>query len=267
VSDRVLIVNADDFGRSPGVNRGVARAHEEGIVTSATLMVRWPAAEEAAAYARRGTLGIGLHFDLGEWAYADGEWRALYEVLPQETTEAVATELRDQLERFERLVGRPPDHFDSHQHVHRDEPARTAVREAANGLGVPVRELTPGIRYSGGFFGQDGKGYPLPDAITVESLVRTIEEVPAGVTEIGCHPATEVDFESTYAEERVTETATLCDPRVRRAIRDRGIELRAFGELANGLRRWPAAHKGELDSQAGVDYDPTSDPPDGAPRS
>jgi chitin disaccharide deacetylase len=233
VSERVLIVNADDFGRSPGINRGVVRAHEEGIVTSATLMVRQPAAEDAAAYARRATLGVGLHFDLGEWEYAHGEWRSLYEVLPEETVETVATELRSQLELFERLVRRPPDHLDSHQHVHREEPMRTAVRDAADRLAVPVRELTPGIHYSGGFYGQDGKGRPLPEAISVDALLSTVEELPAGVTELGCHPAAEVDFESTYADERVLETATLCDARVRDAIRAGGIELRAFGDLSD----------------------------------
>ena len=49
---RRLIVNADDFGRTDGVNRGIITAHERGIVTAATLMVRWPAAVRAGAYAR-----------------------------------------------------------------------------------------------------------------------------------------------------------------------------------------------------------------------
>ena len=48
------IVNADDFGRSPGVNWGIIEAHGGGIVTSASLMVRWrPAAAKVAAYAMR----------------------------------------------------------------------------------------------------------------------------------------------------------------------------------------------------------------------
>ena len=54
---RYLIVNADDFGLSPGVNRGVVQAHERGIVTSASLMVRQPAAGAAAACARAHTSG------------------------------------------------------------------------------------------------------------------------------------------------------------------------------------------------------------------
>src|SRR5919106_4756433 len=101
LSERVLIVNADDFGRSPGVNRGVMRAHEEGIVTSATLMVNWPAAEEAAAYANPSTLSVGLHLDLGEWEYRDGEWHPRYEAPGAETEDGVAGEIARQLERFE----------------------------------------------------------------------------------------------------------------------------------------------------------------------
>ena len=64
---RTLIVNADDFGRSAEINAGIVQAHRDGIVTSASLMVRWPAAVGAAAYAReRPDLALGLHFDLGE---------------------------------------------------------------------------------------------------------------------------------------------------------------------------------------------------------
>ena len=48
----LLIVNADDFGCSRGVNRGIIEAHEHGIVTSASLMVNRPAASEAAEYGR-----------------------------------------------------------------------------------------------------------------------------------------------------------------------------------------------------------------------
>ncbi len=49
---RYLIVNADDFGLSFGVNQGIIEAFEHGIVTSTSLMVNWIGAAEAAAYAR-----------------------------------------------------------------------------------------------------------------------------------------------------------------------------------------------------------------------
>ena len=230
MSERVLIVNADDFGRSPGVNKGVIRAHEQGVVTSATLMVRWPAAAEAAAYARRTSLSVGLHLDLGEWEYRDGEWHERYLVVP-ETPDSVAAELNQQLEELERLIGGPPTHLDSHQHVHRDEPARTAVLQAGERLGVPVRWFTPGVAYSGAFYGQDSHGTPLPDAITVEALVEVIETLPSGVTELACHPAAEVDHDSAYGEERIRELEALCDPRVAAAIDRYGVDLRSFANL------------------------------------
>jgi chitin disaccharide deacetylase len=232
VSERVLIVNADDFGRAPGVNRGVIRAHEQGIVTSATLMVKWPAAEEAAAYARRSSLSVGLHLDLGEWAYRDGEWHSRYDGLEAGTPDGIADEIDRQLERFERLTQGPPTHLDSHQHVHRDEPVRSALARVGERLGVRVRDVTPGIAYSGKFFGQDGKGAPMPEAITVDALVGIIESLPPGITELGCHPADPTDHETTYDLERPREVASLCDPRVRSAIDRCGVELRSFADLA-----------------------------------
>ena len=67
-TQRFLIVNADDFGQSSGVNRGIIQAHCTGIVTSTSLMVRWPAATEASALSLKyPDLNIGLHLDLGEW--------------------------------------------------------------------------------------------------------------------------------------------------------------------------------------------------------
>jgi predicted glycoside hydrolase/deacetylase ChbG (UPF0249 family) len=194
-------------------------------------MVRWPAAEEAAAYARRSGLSVGLHLDLGEWVYRDGEWHERYQVVP-ETPEAVTAELQRQLERLERLIGRPPTHLDSHQHVHRKEPARTALLQAGERLGVPVRWFTPSIEYSGAFFGQDADGTRLPDLITVEALVRVIEKLPAGVTELACHPAAAHDHDSAYGEERIRELETLCDPRVRAAIDRSGVDLSSFADLA-----------------------------------
>ena len=53
---RRLIVNADDFGRSSSINQAVIRAHREGILTTASLMVNEPAADEAVALARANPL-------------------------------------------------------------------------------------------------------------------------------------------------------------------------------------------------------------------
>jgi predicted glycoside hydrolase/deacetylase ChbG (UPF0249 family) len=236
-ADRVLVVNADDFGRTPGVNRGIIEAHEHGIVTDATLMVRWPAAEDAGVYARqRPRLGIGLHLDLAEWEYVDGAWRPVYEVVDTDDEASVQAELDRQLGRFLRLVGRAPTHLDSHQHVHREDPVRSVLARAGHQLGVPVRDVTPGITYCGSFYGQDGRGWPVPEAITVDALVALIRDLPIGITELGCHPGDPVDLANVYRDERATELEALCHPRARRVIAEHGIRLVSFGELA-GLAR------------------------------
>src|SRR6059058_86350 len=103
-TQRHLIVNADDFGQSHGVNCGIIEAYEKGIVTSASLMVRRPAAEEAATYGREHPeLSIGLHLDLCEWIYRDETWSPLYEVVPIDDAFAIAEEVNRQLMTFRRL--------------------------------------------------------------------------------------------------------------------------------------------------------------------
>src|SRR5258706_7200835 len=161
---RYLIVNADDFGQSAGVNRGIIEAHERGIVTSASLMVRWPAAREAATYGRpHCSLSLGLHVDLGESLYRDGGWRRLYEVVPGEDVKAVKDEVGRQLAEFRRLTGGNPTHLDSHQHVHRRSALESIFLDLARSLHVPLRCYTAPVRYYGGFYGQDRKGTSLPE--------------------------------------------------------------------------------------------------------
>jgi chitin disaccharide deacetylase len=229
---RVLIVNADDFGQAAGVNKGLIRAFDHGIVTSASMLVRWPAAREAAKYAKaRPSLSVGLHLDLGEWFYDKDNWRARYEVVPTEDADAVSHEIHRQLDAFVRLVGRAPTHLDSHQHVHRTNPVKQLLADAGQRLGVPVRDVTPGVTYNGTFYGQDGRGSPIPEAITVDSLVGIIERLPAGVTELGCHPGEAVGLDTTYCAERARELDALCAPRVEATLRANGVQLRSFSDL------------------------------------
>jgi len=241
VSGRALIVNADDLGLSAGIDRGIAWAHEHGIVTSASLMVRGLHAPEAAAWAAgRPRLGLGLHVDLGEWRCEDGTWVAAYEVVPPDDADAVRAEVVAQVERFVALTARAPAHLDSHQHVHREEPARAALLEAGERLGVPVRHFAPGVRYEGGFYGQGRGGEPWPEGITVAALCALLRALPPGVTELGCHPGLGAAGGSPYARERAVEVATLCDPRVRATVEREGIELVGRGAGARGRGRAPA---------------------------
>jgi predicted glycoside hydrolase/deacetylase ChbG (UPF0249 family) len=242
---RRLIVNADDFGRSPPINRGTIQAHENGIVTSASLMVRWPAAADAAAYAmRRPGLSLGLHLDLAEWRFEGEGWARLYAVADVGDENAVTEEARTQLERFRELTGREPTHLDSHQHIHRNEPARTAIAALADELRLPLRDHHPAIRYAGEFYGQTTEGHPLPDAIRAEALVAIIEALPPGTTELGCHPGDGSEFPDPYDRERRLELSTLCDPRVRHAIEREGIDLVTFADAGERVRRDAASSTG-----------------------
>lgn len=229
---RSVIVNADDFGVSDGVNRGIIAAHEHGVVTSTSLMVRRDAAVAAARYAQgRPSLGLGLHLDLGEWVQvARHDWQPTYEVVSLEDEQAVRAEVERQLEQFRTLVGRDPTHIDSHQHVHKEEPARSAARALADRLSVPLRHFGH-VRYCGEFYGQDRDGSPLHDAITAEALVAVIERLPPGVTEVACHPGDDEGLASSYRAERMLELAALCDPRVRAAFDSAQVRLRSFADV------------------------------------
>lgn len=229
MATRHLIVNADDFGQTPGITDGIIRCHVHGIVTSASLMVRWPAAKAAADAAQRHpSLSVGLHLDFGEWIFRDGSWVSLYRVIDASDPTVASQEIDRQLAAFRTLMGRDPTHLDSHQHVHREEPVRSIVVDLGARLRIPVRHLDSRIRYSGQFYGQSGKGDPFPAGITVESALATIASLEEGTTELGCHPASLADVESMYREERIRECETLCDPRLRQAIQEAGIELCSF---------------------------------------
>lgn len=133
---RRLIVNADDFGRSPQINAAVIRAHRDGILTTASLMVNEPACPEAVALAREHPgLGVGLHLTLlcgrpalppaqipglvgadgcfGDQPVAVG-WRYFSRPRLRGQLEA---EIRTQFERFHG-TGLALDHVNGHLHLH-----------------------------------------------------------------------------------------------------------------------------------------------------
>jgi chitin disaccharide deacetylase len=234
---RRLIVNADDFGQSAGCNEGIIRCFERGVLTSASLMVRWRDAQAAAAYARiHPALSVGLHIDLGEWMYRAAEWVELYSVLPDEDPATIRAEVMRQLETFRTLMGSDPTHLDSHQHVHCSAPADRVVTELGAALGIPVRQRCDAVKYVGGFYGQGSSGEPLNDAISVEHLMSILRTLPAGTTELGCHPGSNRDTPGMYVVEREREVEVLCDPRVRATLQAEDIQLISFRDVTPGRK-------------------------------
>lgn len=221
---RVLIVTADDFGISRGVTRGIVEAHREGILTSTSLMVSRPAAVEAAALGHAcPALSVGLHLELDPGA-------------PD-----LPTQLDRQVDRFTELVGAPPTHVDSHHDVHRDPRVLPHVRAWADRFSVPVRGWSA-VRHLPKFYGQWG-GETHLEQISVAGLLRLLDaELGPGVTELTCHAGyVDAGLASSYTVEREAELRTLCDPRVRPALAERGIRLAGFRDLGALLAPSPVS--------------------------
>ena len=229
---RKLIVNADDLGYTPLTSAGILAARRDGIVTSASVMVRRPDAEAAVRQAgEEGFDDLGLHLDLGEWTYLGGRWRKLYGVVAMEDPAAVRDECERQLDRFRELVGRDPTHLDSHQHVHRDDPVRPVAREIAARLGIVLRDASRTVAYAGGFYGQYGDGRSAAECLSVEAILGILERATADVVELGCHPGLDPDLETMYCHERKREVEVLCTPGLRERIAAAGFTLATFAAL------------------------------------
>jgi predicted glycoside hydrolase/deacetylase ChbG (UPF0249 family) len=250
---RRLIVNADDFGRSAGVDRGIIRAHRDGIVTSTTFMANAPAAKAAAALARAtATLDVGVHLVLTyarplteaaripSLVRADGSFGRPSELLARDLDRDQAlVEYRAQFARARELLGRDPTHIDTHHWVH-DHPALSwAVCQLAVETRAAARAQTPrqrdeyrakGVRTADHFV----REFQHPGHIEVADLLGVIARLEDGVTELMCHPGEpdpELVATSAYARERPIELATLTDPRVRSALERDGVALTTFAHL------------------------------------
>jgi len=157
---RRLIVNADDFGRSPSINQAVLRAYREGILTSASLMVNEPYAEEAVALARANPgLGVGLHLTLvcGASALPREQIPRLVNARRQFSNHPVAAgwrcfasascraqlrlEIAAQFEKF-RVTGLPLDHVNGHLHFHLHPVVFGILMENAQRWGITALRLT-----------------------------------------------------------------------------------------------------------------------------
>jgi predicted glycoside hydrolase/deacetylase ChbG (UPF0249 family) len=226
---KYLIVNADDFGASHGINRGIIEAHRGGILTSTSLMVDLPGSEEAAVLSRAvPDLSVGLHVHLAR----QGEQ-------PTSRSDGCYAELCRQLARFQELIGRAPTHLDSHHNIHRQPELLPHFLGLARQYGLPLREHSA-ARYVSKFYGQWG-GQKHLEQISVESLTRMLEiDIQEGITELSCHPGyIDKDFSSGYSVERETEVRTLCDPIVRQILAEQSIQLASYHDLVEILASLP----------------------------
>lgn len=162
-----LILNADDFGLTRGVNEGIIRAHRDGILTSATLMANGLAFEDAVERARAvPSLGVGCHLVLvgGRAVSAPGDIPSLVDregKLPRSLGSLVTRlsagfirekhierEFHAQIEKIRR-AGIEPTHLDTHKHTHAHPRVMETLGRVARELGIArVRKPIENLRDS-----------------------------------------------------------------------------------------------------------------------
>jgi predicted glycoside hydrolase/deacetylase ChbG (UPF0249 family) len=245
---RRLIVNADDFGLTPGVSEGILAAHRRGIVTSTTMLVNREVPREHIARARDAGLGLGLHVNLtlgkpltrgASLVDAGGAFvRDARRAAARASARDVEREVEAQVERFEKLVGAGPTHLDSHHHVGLHAPVQDLLLGAARALGVPVRSQdaatrartrSAGLRTTDHFFGESG-----PDAYwSLATTLRHLRALPPGTSEFMTHPGwcDAALSGSRYGRQREIELAALGSPAARAAAAALGITLCTFRSL------------------------------------
>lgn len=252
---RRLIVTADDFGDTPQVNAAVVRAHREGVLRFASLMVLRPAAEEAAALAKANPrLGVGLHLELCERSPA---MAGLRYVLDPKARAGLEGEIRTQIERLLAL-GIEPTHVDGHINIHVHPVVFPAVCRLAKEYGIPrvrlpagewpayraLEGLRMGTAALAGVFGVMGAwvrggaaGLEVPRTwgllrsglMTEEYVLGLLARLPGGTTELYFHPTSDpaqvADGRPTPSHQNAGELAVLLSPRVRAALIEHKIDL------------------------------------------
>lgn len=264
-----LIVNADDYGFTPAVSAGIRAAHEQGIVTSTSVLIVAPSAASDLREAQRSCprMGIGVHLTLtGGWRPAQ-PWRRVRslttrtgrlpsgavaaQVLARARPQEVLSEWRAQIEGVID-AGVIPDHLDAHHHIAYRSLALTEVllalsAEYALPVRLPVgagthREPDPDEDRLIDRIATSGTTHPLylrvgpAQRSSLAALLRMLDPLqPGTVVEVACHPG-KVDWRlrlrSAHVHARERELALLTDARLEHWLDERDVELTTFSCLA-----------------------------------
>lgn len=265
-----LIINADDFGLTQGVNAGIIQAHVQGVLTSATLMANGLAWEEAVSLAKEHPrLGVGVHLTLtalrpvldpslipslvdGKGFLQKGRWR-----LPLYNLSQVKSEWAAQIHRLQE-AGLNLTHLDSHHHSHLWPSLTQIAVELAREYNVPaLRLISPQSFKRMGIGGLDTlvawrswhlASGTIPHPLTVlgleafpmdrSGLESIIASLPPGVHELFCHPGRAGDLDllnlSSLREQRVRELELLCSPWFREILAAKRLELVNYSVYQEG---------------------------------
>ena len=262
-----LIINSDDYGRTPEISHGIREAHLHGVVTSTTCMMNIPTTADdiAIALKKAPNLGMGVHLVLtmGRPISAPDsvpsivdengnffKYTPLVEHLTSLNMDEVKKEWRFQIEAFIKASGRRPTHIDSHHHSSYFSPnlfrgMLELAQEYDCAIRFPFTEVSSEIE-------ETAKHVPdlmqefnprRPDVFfvnfydktaTEDDLLRIISSVEEGKSEIMCHPGYVDDAfakESVYNFQRERELKILTESAIKQAIEAQNIKLITFADL------------------------------------
>lgn len=263
-----LIVNADDFGLTGGVNRGIIDCHRAGVVSSTTLMVNGEAAAAAAAAAASNPgLGVGLHLNITTGAPVlppgavpslvgpDGRFPGRNRAVLRLTAGRVrplelAAEIAAQIE-FCIKLGVVPTHVDSHHHIHAHPRLRSVMGSVCPRLGITrIRGYRTAVRSfralavaAAARLPAAGEPLKSPDRFSgmevmgKKNMARALKRelgVRGDVLEFMCHPGyadEQLSEASGYSSLREVELRALLSGDFSRVIRSAGVELVSYSAL------------------------------------
>lgn len=245
-----LIINADDFGYSSGVNHGIIDAHKYGILTSTTLMTNTIGFDHAIKMKKEvPNLGIGVHLTLtfGEpilknvdSLITEGKFHGLsyYQEKNSINLEHLYEEWDAQIKKAI-SAGINPTHLDSHHHIHTFGDHSEVIIELAKKYKLPVRnnfsfEGIPTTDYFESRFDVVGdEEFIEKNNVYLETFYNKIKKYSS--MEVMCHPAY-VDHEllkkSKYVIPRAKQVDFLINSSTAKNIKSNDeISLITYGEL------------------------------------
>jgi chitin disaccharide deacetylase len=274
--NRQLVVNADDFGFTPDVNRGIVEAHRHGILTATTLMANGDAFDDAVQLARDAeTLDVGCHLVL-----VGGRSLETGRLYPPTVAKLLAALVRRDLDPYREMqaqvrrilqAGIRPTHLDTHKHTHLAPPVLDAVARIGREFGIAwvrrpfdfpmgavgavprLQSLTSAAlgllrpRFHGVLERQNCRttdhfaGFQITGRFRAAELVELLARLPEGSTELMCHPGFCTDAlrqaHTRLKESRAEELCALTAAEVRAALERNAIDLVNYAGLGKGSNR------------------------------
>ncbi|KEQ13532.1 hypothetical protein GZ77_14460 [Endozoicomonas montiporae] len=245
-----LIINADDFGLSPGVNYGIIDAFRSGVVRSTTMMIGMPGEAHGVELAKANPqLAVGIHLrltagkplckNLTTLVDSSGQFLDQLSFYSNNTLcpKEIEQEFRAQIEHFIGL-GLTPSHLDGHHHCYGHPIAQPVIKQLSTEYGIPYRtvdssEVTQirdySYRFTDHFYGD----------VSLDMLLNIVDEElntrgHNTLLEVMCHPAyidPELMKASSYTQARVTEFEILTSDALTKALQQREIELTDYNEV------------------------------------